>query len=127
VRVLVRQHGHGTEQLCHPQRASDSICQEQHRSDIPFVCLLVNVVGSALSAFTAFNNSYIAGNTKAYYPQVSVVACASICARDPTCLSFEAGIGGRSGDCFISTVNRTSPGVVFQQNKYVHLDALSCI
>jgi hypothetical protein len=75
--------------------------------------------GSALSVFSSFANSYIPGNVKKYYPGVSLQACAQICARDPTCLSFEAGTSGRAGDCFTSTVNRNSAGVTFISNMFV--------
>jgi hypothetical protein len=71
--------------------------------------------------FTAFANSYIPGNIKAYYPDVSLTACAALCARDPSCLSFESGYAGREGDCFTSTVNRNSPGVSFHSNSFAHL------
>ena len=75
-------------------------------------------IGNALSVFNIYNNSYIPGNIEAYYRGVSLVGCAAICARDPTCLSFESGYAGREGDCFTSRVNQNSSGIVFRQNSF---------
>jgi hypothetical protein len=100
-------------------KLSTSMTTQRHRVThvlelIPLAFACPCPTDSALSAFSMTPNGYLTAPTPVYYQQfqgVSLTACTALCARDPTCLSFVAGISGREGDCFLSNATQSSSKV----------------